>query len=289
MRILLIQGSPRHLHNSPREWPKTTFAINEVYRKFHEHVELDIVDLSVPRNARLVQPCKGCVATAGGLHCHWPCSCYGPGSIDDDVPDVMWNERVYRRLEAADGFILFAPIHWYAVPTQVKAMFDRLVCANLTLTRRQAVELLRPSNGSETESTGARLPDYVKDPNVTKAAARSGRFDSYLRNHLAGRIAGFFIYGDAGADDYVDVPAPMSYRQAVRDREPGPICAIRPLVWQCRYSGIVVPDDCIEAFNASEGIDYADQNERVGRNRAFLDRAVMLFERLLNHIRLRKV
>ncbi len=27
----------------------------------------------------IIQPCKGCISTAGGYHCHFPCSCYHKG------------------------------------------------------------------------------------------------------------------------------------------------------------------------------------------------------------------
>jgi len=216
------------------------------------------------------------------------CTCYGPGSREADLPDLMWDENVYGRLEESDGFILLTPIHWYSVPTQVKAMFDRLVCANLTLTRKQAVELLRPGGVTARHMSESKLPIYVKDPKITKPAFRTGRFNQYLSNHLAGKVAAFFVHGDGGAGDYVRNTPPMSYVRASHDREPGPLCAIQPLVWQCRYSGIYVPDDCIEAFELNAGTNYADQNDKAKTNRQFLDRASMLVDRVINYIRMRK-
>lgn len=66
------------------------------------------------------------------------------------------------------------------------------------------------------------------------------------KNHLEGRTAGFFSYGDGGGDEigpdgrprllqhpsYFDPAAEMK-----DDRR-----AYEPLVWQCRYGGIEVPD-----------------------------------------------
>lgn len=276
MKVMLIQGSPRHLKNCPHEWPKTTFAVNAIVQNPPSGVELDVLDLSVPTGGDgRIQPCKGCVSTSGGFHCHWPCSCYGEGSAEEKLPDLMHDQGVYRRLVEADGFVVLTPIHWYGVPTQVKAMFDRLVCANLTITRSVASSLFGDWAGK------------AKDPEKTKQAQRSGRYNHYLKNHLEGKTAAFFVHGDAGADDYIRAKKPASYLQAPKEREPGHRCAIRPLVWQCRYSGVVVPEDCIETFVLNPGLPYSDQNDKAKGNVQFTDRAVQLVDRLVNHIRVK--
>jgi multimeric flavodoxin WrbA len=74
------------------------------------------------------------------MHCHWFCSCYAPN--DDKNPDLMYEAKIYDKLEACDGFMVVSPQHWYSVSSQVKTMFDRLVCANLTITREQAWKYL---------------------------------------------------------------------------------------------------------------------------------------------------
>jgi len=267
-------------------------AINAIVREPPSGVELDVLDLAVPhKNERPIQPCLGCVSTAGGFHCAWSCTCWGPGSAAAGIPDFMHDADVYGRLEDADGFIVFTPIHWYSVPTQLKAMFDRLVCANLTITRAVAVALFGGGSATaEHMSTGDdTLPPSIKDPKLTKQAQRSGRYDHYLKNHLEGKVAGFFVHGDAGADDYIRNKRPASYLAAPKEREPGHRCAIQPLVWQCRYSGIFVPDDCVETFDINQNVPYADQNDKARANVSFADRAGMLLDRVVNHIKLRSM
>lgn len=59
--------------------------------------------------------------------CHWPCSCYpnySLGQTDD------WMKEIHPLWVAAHGIMITTPVHWYQAPTALKAMIDRLVCAD---------------------------------------------------------------------------------------------------------------------------------------------------------------
>ena len=115
MRIMLIQGGTRDKDTCPGEDTKTKDLIESIEDiSAGDEIELDILDLSVKGDGKVIQPCKGCVGTSGGFHCHWQCSCYGKGSASENLYDLMHKENVYDRLEKCDAFIVFTPIHWYA-------------------------------------------------------------------------------------------------------------------------------------------------------------------------------
>ena len=75
---------------------------------------------------KTIHPCKACVATSMAL-CHWPCSCYPNYSLGQT--DVWMNE-IYPLGVAAHGIMIITPVHWYQAPTTLKAIIDRLVCAD---------------------------------------------------------------------------------------------------------------------------------------------------------------
>ncbi|NDF16798.1 MAG: hypothetical protein EB079_02360, partial [Verrucomicrobia bacterium] len=110
-----------------------------------------------------------------GINIH-NCSCYFKG--DTQKPDLLKEEGVYQLLQQCDAFIVFSPIHWHALSSQIKALFDRLVCVNLTLTIDDAKKLMGDGN--------------IKNPEITGKFAKSGQFDDMLRNHLEGKVAAFY-------------------------------------------------------------------------------------------------
>ena len=59
--------------------------------------------------------------------CHWPCSCYPNHSLGQ-VND--WMNDIYPMWTAAHGVMIVTPVNWYQVPAGLKAMMDRLVCAD---------------------------------------------------------------------------------------------------------------------------------------------------------------
>lgn len=262
-RIVIIVGSARVKDNCPGQESKTSIIVKHAIKDLPEDIEIDLIDLAVQDDVPIVQPCKGCISTAGGAHCHFPCSCYFKG--DDQHPDFMSDFDVYKRLERADAFIVFSPINWWNVPTQVKAMFDRLVCASLTLTDKQAVELLGDGN--------------IKNPAKTKKLSESKDFKKLVKNHLEGKVAAFYIQGDNGADDYkgLDIPESMAKYNIGKFNEPKN--AIMPIVWQCRYMGIDSPDELIEAFYMNENISYSEANDKLKEGK--LDFAIKKARKLI--------
>jgi len=245
-RILIFIGSARAKDNCPGQDSKTSKIVKEALKDLPDDIELDIVDLSVENDKPIVQPCKGCISTAGGAHCNYPCNCYFKG--DKDHPDLMHEFDIYRRLEKCDAFVVFTPINWWSVTSQVKAMFDRLVCASLTITAKQARYM---------------WGDDAKNPAKTKPFSKTDEFKKMVKNHLEGKVGAFYIHGDDGADDYKGRKMPDSYNKYEIGKFNEPKNAILPIVWQCRYSGIDVPEELIEAFYMNEEISYSDANDKL--------------------------
>lgn len=259
-KILIFNGSPRRADSCADQKSKTQKLVEYVTEKYLPFVDFDIVDLSVGRVN--IQPCKGCVSTSGGMHCHFKCSCFKKGS--KKFPDLMYEADIYDRLENCDAFIVVSPIHWYSVSTQVKAMFDRLVCANLTITKDQAIEIFGP--------------DGIKNSELTGRAELSQKYKHLLKNHLEGKWAAFYLHGDDGASDYNgNKPDIGDINWDVRD------CAM-PLVYQCRYSGINCPNDLVESFYINKGKDYYQSNLDMDSEGEFFLKMDGLVERLLNYI-----
>ena len=279
-RIVVFQGSPRNPTEQPGQWGKTRYlmlyAVSEMKKL---GVEVDMVDLALQDDVPTVLPCKGCISTAGGYHCHYPCDCYGKaeessegdGGATEEPKDFLSEHDVFNRVAKADGFAVFMPVHWYSVPTQVKAMFDRFVCNNLTLTVEQAHELMGPD---------------VKDPKLTRPLSKSREHDDMLKNQWEGKTAAFFIHGDDGADDYTNRKQPKSlrlYPDSKSPVEPAKM-GVMPIVQQCRYSGIEVPDDLVVGFHFNRGIDYATANDVFRKKKEAFKRAGGLARRLVRTI-----
>ena len=176
-RILIVNGSPRSEHTCPGEMSKTWRLVETARDTLTgmPQTECDVLDLSrlTSEYGRHIHPCKACFSTSPAL-CHWPCSCYPNHSVDQ-IHD--WMNEIYPLWVAAHGVMIVAPVHWYQAPTVLKAMMDRLVCAD---------------GGNP-------------DPSSThgKDAARAKSMESgwpYPR-HLRGRIFSVIVHGDtAGAE-----------------------------------------------------------------------------------------
>ena len=122
-KVLIFQGSPRDPDTCPNMESKTHKVIDYVMEKWSPFLEIKVIDLSVNSNKKpIIQPCKGCVSTAGGYHCHFPCSCFFKGM---KKPDLLSELNVYELLQEADAFLVFSPIHWHSLSSQVKTLFDR--------------------------------------------------------------------------------------------------------------------------------------------------------------------
>lgn len=176
-RVLLICAASRNDKTCPGEMSKT-FRLVQIAREAlaAEGCDIDVLDLSVLSSEpkKIIYPCKACVSTSMAL-CHWPCSCYpnhALGQVDD------WMNDIYPRWVAAHGVLIVTPVYWYQAPAGLKAMMDRLVCAD-------------GGNPDPTSTQG-------KDPERAKRLELEGW--PYPR-HLAGRAFGVVVHGDAeGAD-----------------------------------------------------------------------------------------
>jgi multimeric flavodoxin WrbA len=267
--VVLFQGSPRDKDTCSGMDSKTDTVIEYMVENWSPFINFKVIDLSVNQYKKpIIQPCKGCVSTAGGYHCHFPCSCYNKG--DKKVPDLLHELDVYKLLQESDAFIIISPIHWHSLTSQIKTLFDRLVCINLTMDVWDAINVI----GRE----------GIKDPKVTGKLSREKKYDSLLRNHLEGKVAGFYVHGDDGADDYHDRELPPSYDVMDDGFQNNPKNVVMPFINQLKYSGVYVPDELVQAFYTNKGVDYYTANLTVMKNRELFERADTLLDNLLNHL-----
>ena len=173
-RILLINGSMRSDQSCPGEMSKSWRLMTQAKEVIEAEgrFEIEVLDLSLltSQYGRLIHPCKACVSTAQPL-CHWPCSCY-PNFAMGQVND--WMNDIYPMWSAAHGVMIVTPVNWYQAPAGLKAMIDRLVCAD-------------GGNPDPTTTDG-------KNPEKAKAIEMAGW--DYPR-HLAGRVFSVVVHGDA--------------------------------------------------------------------------------------------
>lgn len=265
-KVVIIQGSPRDIDTCPNMNSKSLKVIDYIKDKYSFDIDIDVIDLSVNQSKKsIIQPCKGCISTSGGYHCHFPCDCYGKG--DAKKPDLMKDLDVYERLKDCDAFIIISPIHWYALTSQVKAFFDRLVCASQTLSVDDARKLLGKGN--------------LKNSELSGKLSKSGKYEPMLRNHLEGKVAAFLTHGDNGANDYSKNSLPESY-DVMFDPYSDAKAVVMPYILQLKYSGIFVPDELVHSFYTNTNIDYYTANNT--KNDEFNDRADNLVKTLIEYL-----
>jgi len=239
-RVLLIAGSDRRQFDCPGADSKARALTLRMADRMPAEWETDVEDLGNVWNRAQIRTCNGCVSTSMAL-CVWPCNCYERGSRG--MPDLMWNLDLYARLDLADAWAIVGPVNWYAPTSNLKAMFDRLVCMN---------------GGNPKEELIGH-----KDPARAIALERSPEWKALSVNHLEGRSAAFFCYGDGGGDEVRESGRPKILRHPKYfDPRKEPFEKMRdtyaPLVWQCRYSGIEVPDALWRYVQFGEGKPYSE-------------------------------
>lgn len=172
-RVLLINGSSRSDQTCPGEISKT-YRLCKIAEQTLAAAGLavDLLDLSrlTSEVGRHIHPCKSCVSTSMAL-CHWPCSCYPNYSLQQ-TSDLM--NDIYPLWVEAHGVMIITPVNWYQAPTVLKAMIDRLVCAD----------------GGNPDPTST----HGKKPEEAKALELKGW--PYPR-HLSGRLYSVIVHGDA--------------------------------------------------------------------------------------------
>lgn len=177
-RILVISASDRNDKTCPGEVSKSRRLMELACETLAEMPDFAVTTLDLSRitseYGRMIYPCKGCVSTAMPL-CHWPCSCY-PNYALGQVGD--WMEEIYPLWVEAHGILILTPVYWYAPPSALKLMIDRLVCAD-------------GGNPDPSSTQG-------KDAHKAKEIELKGW--NYPR-HLAGRLFSLLVHGDAAGVD----------------------------------------------------------------------------------------
>jgi len=240
LRVLILSGSGRREYNCPGVDSKSRALMLRMADRLPQEWEIDLEDLGNVYDRARIQSCNACVSTSMAL-CVWPCNCYEKGNKDE--PDLMWDLDLYARLDLADAWAVIGPVNWYGPTSNLKLMFDRLVCMNGGNPREELIE--------------------HKNPELAMKLEHSPEWDELSLNHLEGRTAGFFCYGDGGGDELDPAGRPKLLRHPEYfDPSQEPFDDMRqtyaPLVWQCRYSGIEVPDPLWRYTEFGQGRKYSD-------------------------------
>ncbi len=239
-RVLVLSGSNRRQFDCPSSDSKSRALMFRMADQLPTDWEIDLEDLGNVWNREQIRSCNGCVSSSMAL-CVWPCNCYERGSRG--MPDLMWDLDLYARLDLADAWAIIGPVNWYGPSSNLKAMFDRLVCM---------------SGGNPKEALIGH-----KDPARAIELEGSPEWKELSKNHLEGRSAGFFCYGDGGGDELLESGRPKTLRHPdYFDPEEEPFEEMRdtyaPLVWQVRYSGIEVPDALWRFVEFGRGKPYSE-------------------------------
>ena len=239
-RVLIIAGSNRRQYDCPGADSKARALMLRMADRLPQEWEIDYEDLGNVWNREQIRTCNGCVSTSMAL-CVWPCNCYTRDNHGQ--PDLMWNLDLYARLDLADAWAIIGPVNWYGPTSNLKSMFDRLVCMN---------------GGNPREDLIGH-----KDPTLAIKLERSKKWKQLSQNHLEGRSAAFFCYGDRGGDELTASGRPKILRhRSWFDPRDEPFEDMRqtyaPLVWQCRYSGIEVPDRLWRYAESGVGKPYSE-------------------------------
>jgi multimeric flavodoxin WrbA len=161
-RILLIQGSGRSSQTCSGESPKSWRLAKLAQRAIENQrgFEVDLLDMSLLASeyGRVIHPCKACVSTAMPL-CHWPCSCY-PNHAMNQTSD--WMNELYPRWARAHGVMILCPVNWYTMPSGLKLMIDRLVCADGGNPDPTSTGGKDPEKAKELELAGWDYPQHLK-------------------------------------------------------------------------------------------------------------------------------
>jgi len=116
-----------------------------------------------------------------------------------------------------------------------------------------------------------------KDPEKAMALEHTEKWKELSLNHLEGRTAAFFCYGDQGGDemDEKGIPKILQHKDYF-DPNKEPFKDMRhayaPLVWQCRYGGIEVPDELWTYVDSGVNKKYSEnQSEDVIHDKNFME------------------
>jgi hypothetical protein len=252
-RILVISGSDRRQYNCPGVDSKSRMLMLKMAEMLPQDWEIDYEDLGNVYARARIQSCNACVSTSMAL-CVWPCNCYEKNSKKE--PDLMWDLDLYARLDMADAWAIIGPINWYAPSSNLKLMFDRLVCMNGGNPDEKSIDHKNPEKAMELE--------------------HKEEWKEMSLNHLEGRTAAFFCYGDEGADEMDEAGRPKllvhkHYFDPGKEPFENERDAYAPLVWQCRYGGVEVPDHLWQHCTSGKNRKYSDnQSEDMIKEDGFM-------------------
>ena len=192
-----------------------------------------------------IQSCNACVSTSMAL-CVWPCNCYEKG--DKDEPDLMWDLDLYARLDLADAWAIIGPVNWYGPTSNLKLMFDRLVCMNGGNPREELIDHKDPEKAMALEHS----PEWeeLSQSTTSKAAPPPSSATATAAATSWTRPAGRRTCATRSGS----IPTQEPFDDE-RD-------AYAPLVWQCRYSGIEVPDALWRTATRGDGVRVQRQPGR---------------------------
>jgi hypothetical protein len=238
--LLLISGSDRRQYNCPGVDSKSRTLMLRRAERLPRNWEIDFEDLGNVYGRARIQSCNACVSTSMTL-CVWPCNCYEKNSKAE--PDLMWDPDMYARLDLADAWAIIGPVNRYGPSSNLKLMFGRLVCIN---------------GGNPREDLIAH-----KDPGKAMSLGHDPAWEALSLNHLEGRTAAFFCYGDGGGDELDATGRPKILRHKACFGPSGePFDEMRqsyaPLVWQCRYGGVEASDPLWTYCEFGKGKKYSD-------------------------------
>jgi multimeric flavodoxin WrbA len=249
-RILLVCASPRSDQTCPGEMSKTFRLAALAHDVFTEAgVVCDLLDLSVLTSeyGRTIYPCKGCVSTAMPL-CHWPCSCYPNHSLGQ-VGD--WMNEIYPRWVAAHGVMIVTPVHWNQVPSTLKLMMDRLVCADGGNPDPTSTHGKDPETAKTVELAGWDYPPHLKGRAFSVVVHADAEGAQSVRHALEDWLSGMELIAAGGAgtlDRYIGYYDPYATSHEALDKDTAlheeVRNAARSLVAQVRLirAGRVEPD-----------------------------------------------
>jgi multimeric flavodoxin WrbA len=140
-RVLLIAGSNRRQYICPGVDSKARTLMLRMAEQLTAEWEVDYEDLGNVYGRARIQSCNACASTSMAL-CVWPCNCYEPK--DDAEPDLLWDLDLYARLDLADAWAIIGPINWYGPSSNLKLLFDRLVCMSGGNPREELIDHKNP-------------------------------------------------------------------------------------------------------------------------------------------------
>ena len=172
-RLFVIQGSPRTKESCSGGDSKTEFLLKKAADSLPKDVVIDTLDLKILDTEPQVRPCKGCIGTSNGFHCHYPCSCYDKG---DGTNDLMHEENVYKRMERADGIAVFTPSTG-SVPHHKSKHYSTDSSA---LTSLSLVKMLKKSTEkiSKTHKKQSKLKNQENTRNSSKTITKARQLHS---------------------------------------------------------------------------------------------------------------